>query len=51
MFVGGAIGSALGTAVYDFGGWGGTCALMLAMSSGVLGLALYAERRWQRLQA
>ncbi|MFO6429556.1 MFS transporter [Erythrobacter sp. W302b] len=51
MFVGGAIGSALGTAVYDFGGWGGTCALMLAMSSGVLGLALHAERRWHRLQA
>ena len=26
MFVGGAIGSALGTAVYDWGGWGATCA-------------------------
>ena len=50
MFVGGAIGSALGTAVYDFGGWGGTCALLLAMSAAVLTLAAHAERRWQRLQ-
>ncbi len=51
MFIGGAIGSALGTAVYDWGGWGGTCALMLVMSSGVLALALHAEQRWRRLQA
>jgi len=48
MFVGGAIGSALGTAVYDFAGWGGTCALMLIMSCGVLALSCHAERRWQR---
>jgi MFS family permease len=47
MFVGGAIGSALGTAVYDAGGWGATCALLLAMSCGVLSLAYYAERQWQ----
>jgi predicted MFS family arabinose efflux permease len=51
MFVGGAVGSALGTAVYDAGGWAATCTLLLAMSSGVLGLAWHAERRWQRLQA
>ena len=50
MFVGGAIGSAAGTAVYDWAGWGGTCALMLAMASGVFGLALFAERRWQHVQ-
>lgn len=50
MFVGGAVGSALGTAVYDAGGWAATCALLLAMSGGVLTLAFYAERRWQRLQ-
>lgn len=48
MFVGGAIGSALGTAVYDAGGWAATCALLLAMSSAVLGLAFHAERRWRR---
>lgn len=48
MFMGGAVGSAAGTAVYDWGGWGATCALILVMSSGVLGLALHAERRWQR---
>lgn len=50
MFIGGAIGSAAGTAVYDWGGWGSTCALMLAMSGCVLALSLYAERRWQGSQ-
>ncbi len=50
MFVGGAIGSALGTAVYGVGGWAGTCALLAAMSCGVLTLAAYAERRWRRLR-
>lgn len=50
MFVGGAVGSALGTAVYDAGGWSATCALLLAMSAAVLTLAAHAERRWQRLQ-
>lgn len=48
MFIGGAIGSALGTAMYDWGGWGGTCAVMLAMSCGVLSLSYYAQRRWQQ---
>jgi predicted MFS family arabinose efflux permease len=46
MFVGGAIGSALGTAVYDVYGWGGTCGLLLAASVCVFGLSFYAERRW-----
>ena len=50
MFLGGAIGSAAGTAVYDWGGWGATCALIFGMACGVLALALYAERRWQRAQ-
>jgi predicted MFS family arabinose efflux permease len=49
MFVGGAIGSAAGTAIYEAGGWGAACALLLAMSSAVLGLAIYSERRWRRL--
>lgn len=49
MFVGGAIGSAAGTAVFDFGGWGATCALLLAMSCAVVALAIYAERRWRTL--
>lgn len=48
MFVGGAIGSAAGTAVFDFGGWGATCALLLAGSCAVVALSLHAERRWQR---
>lgn len=47
MFVGGAIGSALGTAVYDVYGWAGTCGLMMAASVCVLGLSFHAERRWQ----
>lgn len=48
MFVGGAVGSALGTAVFDQAGWGGTCALLLAMSLCVVALSLYAERSWQK---
>lgn len=51
MFIGGAIGSAAGTAAYDVAGWAGTCALLLAMSSGVLLLSIHAERCWRRLQA
>jgi predicted MFS family arabinose efflux permease len=51
MFVGGALGSAAGTAVFDWGGWGATCALLTAMSSGVLALSLDAERRWRRTAA
>lgn len=47
MFIGGAIGSALGTAVYDFGGWGGICALLAAMSCCVVALAFLAEHRWR----
>lgn len=47
MFVGGAIGSAAGTAIFGWGGWAGTCVLLLAMSGGVLGLSFLAERRWR----
>ena len=42
MFIGGAIGSILGTAVFDFGGWAGTCAMLVAISLGVVGLSLAA---------
>jgi predicted MFS family arabinose efflux permease len=48
MFVGGAIGSALGTFVYDVGGWAGTCAMLLAMSGTVVSLSVLAERKWRR---
>ena len=44
MFIGGALGSAAGTAVFDWGGWGATCALLAAMSSAVLALSFHAER-------
>ena len=50
MFVGGAIGSAAGTAVFAWGGWGATCVLLAAMSGCVLALAIHAERRWRITQ-
>ena len=43
MFVGGAIGSMLGTAIYSWGGWAGTCALLLMISAGVLALSAWAQ--------
>lgn len=49
MFVGGAVGSAAGTAVFEWSGWAGTCALLAGMSSVVVGLSFHAERRWRRL--
>lgn len=45
MFLGGAIGSMLGTAIYDGGGWLGTCAALLVMSAIVVALSWWAERR------
>lgn len=51
MFIGGAIGSGLGTAVYEFGGWAGICALLIAMSCCVVALAILAEHRWRAGQA
>ncbi|WP_245561252.1 MFS transporter [Erythrobacter cryptus] len=50
MFLGGALGSALGTAVFASHGWAGTCALLLALSAGVTGLSWQAARRWRRLE-
>lgn len=38
MFIGGAMGSILGTSVYDLGGWAGTCALAVSLSIASLGL-------------
>ncbi len=46
MFLGGALGSVLGTAVYDFAGWMGTSILLFAISLGVVGLSLLAQRAW-----
>lgn len=48
MFLGGAIGSVAATAIYDAGGWAGTCALLLAISICSLALSWWAERRWLR---
>lgn len=48
MFVGGALGSVLGTAIYDAAGWGGTCLLLLGISGSILALSFQAERVWQK---
>jgi predicted MFS family arabinose efflux permease len=48
MFLGGAFGSLLGPAVYDWGGWAGTSAMLVACSLGVVTLStasFLAERR------
>jgi predicted MFS family arabinose efflux permease len=42
MFLGGALGSILGTYVYDRAGWAGTCAMLAAISLSVLGLSCFA---------
>ena len=51
MFIGGAVGSVAGTAVYDLGGWAGTCALLMAIATGSLVLSWWAEKRWLRISA
>ncbi|MFL0671205.1 MAG: MFS transporter [Erythrobacter sp.] len=50
MFLGGALGSVAGTAVYDAGGWAGTCLLLLANALAILALAYAAERRFRAQQ-
>jgi predicted MFS family arabinose efflux permease len=45
MFIGGALGSVLGTSVYDWAGWLGTSALLLAMSLIVVALSWWAQRK------
>jgi len=44
MFLGGAAGSILGTAIYDWGGWIGACALLLVFSLCISGLSLWTYR-------
>ncbi|WP_249171923.1 MFS transporter [Erythrobacter sp. JK5] len=48
MFTGGALGSVLGTTIYDAAGWGGTCALLLGISGGVVALSWLAQRTDRR---
>ena len=47
MFLGGGVGSILGTASYDWGGWGATCAMIVGASLLNTLLALFAFKRWQ----
>lgn len=48
MFIGGALGSIVGTQVYDTFGWLGTSSLLLGISLGVLALSVWGYRRHQR---
>lgn len=47
MFTGGALGSILGTSVYDAAGWQGTCAMLMTFSISVVSLSWWAQRRRQ----
>jgi len=47
MFLGGALGSILGTAVYDWAGWAGTCAMLSLISIMIVGLSYLALRSHQ----
>ncbi len=51
MFIGGAFGSILGTAIYDWGGWISACALLFVLSLSVSGLSLIAYRQWAQKTA
>jgi predicted MFS family arabinose efflux permease len=46
MFIGGGLGSILGTSIYAWGGWGAVCAGLLLASLVVAALAFYAERKF-----
>lgn len=48
MFIGGAMGSILGTSVFDWGGWAGTYALVLSMSLGNVTLCFLAQGSRQK---
>lgn len=45
MFIGGAVGSILGTSVFDHFGWAGTCAMLSVFSASVIALSWLAVRR------
>ncbi|SMQ74571.1 Predicted arabinose efflux permease, MFS family [Altererythrobacter xiamenensis] len=51
MFVGGGIGSILGTWSFDTYGWAGTCAAILMASIVVTAMSIMAERSWRARQA
>ena len=44
MFVGGGLGSIVGTAIYDASGWGGVCALLVAMLATLTALSWIGTR-------
>ena len=44
MFIGGGLGSWLGTSVYEIWGWSGTATMALVMSAALLALAVVATR-------
>lgn len=48
MFIGGAMGSMAGPAIYDTTGWAGTCVLLFAMSASVVALSYLSQQRWIR---
>ena len=48
MFLGGALGSMLGTAVFDSAGWAGTCGLLFAISGSVTLLSIVAKREYSQ---
>ena len=47
MFLGGGVGSILGTASYDWGGWGATCAMIVSASLINAALAFLAFKHWR----
>ncbi|MGB3806359.1 MAG: MFS transporter [Erythrobacter sp.] len=51
MFTGGALGSILGTTVYDAAGWLGTCALLMVFSLTVVALSWWAQHQWNSANA
>lgn len=47
MFLGGGIGSIMGTASFDWGGWGATCAMIVSASLLNTALTYLAFRKWR----
>ena len=44
MFIGGGVGSFLGTAIYDAAGWGGVCAMLMISTASLSSLAWIATK-------